>query len=270
MMKLNLNLSNSAKAVVSKSILYLGILCGVLAFSSPLLAQDVKSISEQVDKTLEQGNVGEAKKILDANYNLAQKEYELLYRYSRVNALLGDMQEKENDKEAYYYEAKRYAELALGLNSNGMMGYIRRAAANGKVALFKGVLSVRELVMQAKEDAEKAIALNNTTPQNLATAHYILGRTHLKLSETAKAKRMLVGLGWGNLDDAITNLKRAVDLRNGFVMFHLDYARALISKENYAEARTQLQNIANMRFQEYGDNQRKQEAQQLLASIQGK
>lgn len=267
MMSSNRNFTILANKV---AVMFFVALISIIGISSELFAIDVKSIAEQVDKELESGNVADAKKILDANYNVAQKEYELLFRYSRVNVLLGDMQEKESDKEAYYYEGKRYAELALGLNSNGMMGYIRRAAANGKVALFKGVLSVRELVMQAKEDAEKAIALNNTTPQNLATAHYILGRTHLKLSETAKAKRMLVGLGWGNLDDAITHLKRAVDLRNGFVMFHLDYARALINKENFSEARTQLQNIANMRFQEYGDNQRKQEAQQLLASIQGK
>lgn len=250
--------------------LRLAIVLIVAIAVAAVAGDDAKTAAAKVDAFLEQGNVQEAKKVLDANYAPAQKEYELLYRFSRVNVLLGDMQPSENEKEAYYYEAKRYADLAIALNPNGMMGYIRRAAASGKVALFKGVLSVRELVLSAKEDAEKAIALNNTTPQNLATAYYILGRTHLKLSETAKAKRMLVGLGWGNLDDAITNLKKAVELRNGFVLFHLDYARALIAKENYTEARTHLQNIANMRFQEFGDNQRKQEAQQLLTSIQGK
>ena len=152
-------------------------------------AQDVKSACTQADNLLEDGKVSEARKALDAAYNAGIKDYEWLYRSSRVTLLQADIESDNTKKEGMYYEAKRLADEALKLNSNGMNGYIRRAAAAGKIALTKGVLGAAEQVKSAREDAEKAIALNNATPQSLAAAHYILGRTHLKLSETAKAKR---------------------------------------------------------------------------------
>jgi tetratricopeptide (TPR) repeat protein len=231
-------------------------------------AQDVKAACAKVDDLLEEGKVPEARKALDEAFALGQKDYEWLWRASRVYVLQGDMQ--SSDKEKFYYEARRLADEAVKLNGNGMMGYVRRAAASGKVGLFKGVLAVADLVKSVREDCDKAIKLNNTTPTNLGTAHYILGRTHLKLSETAKAKRMLMGLGWGNLDEALANLKRSTELRSDFVMFHLDYARALAANSQYNEARGALQKISSIKNQEYGDADRRKEADALAKEIAAK
>jgi tetratricopeptide (TPR) repeat protein len=249
--------------------LLMGIaLCVSLVVPAALRAQDVKAACAKVDDLLEEGKVMEARKALDEAFAAGQKDYEWLWRASRVYVLQGDMQSA--DKEKYYYEARRLAEEALKLNGNGMMGYIRRAAASGKVGLYKGVLAVADLVKSVREDCDKAIKLNNTTPNNLGTAHYILGRTHLKLSETAKAKRMLIGLGWGNLDEALSNLKRSTELRPDFMMFRLDYARALAANNQYNEARAELQKTASIKTQEYGDADRRKEAEALLKEIQAK
>lgn len=235
-----------------------------------IVAQDVKSACAQADNLLEDGKVLEARKALDAAYNAGVKDYEWLWRSSRVTLLQADIESDNTKKESMYYEAKRLADESLKLNGSGMNGYIRRAAAAGKIALTKGVLGAAEQVKSAREDAEKAISLNNATPQALAAAHYILGRTHLKLSETAKAKRMMVGLGFGNLDDALKNLKRSLELRSDFVMYNLEYAKALAANNQFADAKQYAQKAAGGKDMEYGDAARRNEANALLKEWQAK
>ncbi len=250
-------------------------LCAVfvvaLAMPTPRLqAQDVKAACAKIDDLLEDGKVNEAKKVLDEAYATGSKDYEWTWRSSRIHILMGDMTSDAAKKEGFYYEARRLADEAVKMNGNGMMGYLRRAAASGKVALVKSVIGAADMVKASREDAQKAISLNNTTPQNLASAHYILGRMHLKLTETAKAKRMMVGLGWGNLEESLSNLKRANELRPDFVMIPLEYGKALAANNQFNEARQQLQRVAGLKNSEYGDDARKKEAAEVLASIQGK
>ena len=237
------------------------VVCGSVA---TLVAQDVKSACAKADDLIEEGKVGEARKALDAAYNAGVKDYEWLWRSSRVALLQADIESDNAKRESMYYESKRLADESLKINTNGMMGYVRRAAASGKIALTKGVLGAAEQVKSAKEDAEKAIQLNNATPQSLAAAHYILGRTHLKLSETAKAKRMMVGLGWGNLDDALKHLKKATELRGDFVMYNLELAKALAANSQFADAKATVQKAASGKDLEPGDAARRNEASSLL------
>jgi thioredoxin-like negative regulator of GroEL len=101
----------------------------------------------------------------------------------------------------------------------------------------------------------------------LASAHYILGRAHLKLTDTPRPLRMPLGLGFGNTADALTHLSRATTLRPGFVMFQLEYARALIANDRSADARAVLQQLSALSNQEPGDEQRKQEGAELLKTL---
>lgn len=129
------------------------------------------------------------------------------------------------------------------------------------------MLDAADYVMQAKEDAEKVIAMRAVPAPTLASAHYILGRTHLKLSETPRPLRMPLGLGFGSAAEAVTLLKRATELRPGFVMFQLEYARALVANDRTAEARVVLQQVAALADQEPGDDVRKREAAALLQTL---
>jgi thioredoxin-like negative regulator of GroEL len=241
-----------------------------MVLAMPALAQDVKALCDKADELFEQGKVAEAKKTLEQAKGQAPTNYDVLWRMARAMVLTGDMTSDKAQQEKTYYDAKYFAEEAIKANANGTQGYVRRAAANGKIALFKGVLGAKEAVNATRDDANKAIALNSDGPQALAAAHYILGRTHLKLTETPKPVRMPIGLGWGNLDEALSNLKRACDLRGDFIQYQLEYARALVKKEQFGDARNALQKIANLRYQDYGDDVRKKEAAQLLQEIQGK
>ncbi|MDW8465235.1 MAG: hypothetical protein RML35_03320 [Chloroherpetonaceae bacterium] len=248
---------------------YLSLFVCFFLLTSHGYAQDSKAICSEIDALLEQIKLAEAKAKVDEALAKFPNDFEVTWRASRVYVAYGDTQPK-SEQEKIYIRAKELADEAIRLNPQSSIGYVRRAVANGKVALFKGVLTVKDLVKQTRADAEKAIQLNNGGEQVLATAYYVLGRAHLKLSETPEVMRMPIGLAWGNLDDAIKNLAKAVELRGDFVMFRLDYARALERDDQFAEARAQLEKIASLKVQEYGDEERKKEAAQLLEKLKGK
>ncbi len=134
------------------------------------------------------------------------------------------------------------------------MAYTFRAAANGKIGLFKGVFSVAPIVDQVRDDCEKAISLD---PNN-SIAYYIMGRTHAKLAEKSKIFRWPLGLAWGNIDDAIKFYEKASSLDPNFIMFRLDLANAFLSDDDTEKAREQLKAIPSMpesrrgRFREEG------------------
>lgn len=211
----------------------------------------------------------DAKNTIDAALKNFSNDYDVLWHAAKIYVEYGETI-PENQQEVIYVQAKEFAEKALQINPNGMQAYIRRASASGKIALFKGVFSVGGLVKSVRDDTQKAISLNNAGQIPLATSHYILGRVHLKLCDKPKLVRIPLGLGFGNMEEAIEHLKKAVELRNGFIMFHLDYARALVEEDKYQEAKDQLYKIPSMQLQSFDDDKRKKEAQELLEKIKNK
>jgi hypothetical protein len=220
------------------------------------------------DSLVVAGDVAAAAQVLSAEATRAPREFQVLWRQSRLRLLQGDAALAQSRQQGRLYEAAlQTAEQAIGVNGTAPEGYVRRAAAAGKVALFSGVLDAADYVLQAKADAEKVIAMPNVEPTLLATAHYILGRTHLKLTETPRPMRMPIGLGFGNLEDAGVHLRRARELRPRFVMFELEYARVLVAEGKAAEARPVLQALAALPDGEPGDAGRKAEAAELLRTL---
>lgn len=238
-------------------------LCTLNAQSTELDATLMK-----VDSLIMAENLSDATLILETANAENPTQYELLWRLSRLETLLGEMDAGNEDAELEHYNrALEFAELAIKANKKGSMGYIRRAAANGKLALFQGVLTANSYVNSVRDDAEKAIKLKSTDDYNMATAYYILGRTHLKLSETAVVLRMPLDLDWGNIDEAVEYLEKAVKMRPAFIMYRYDYARALIEYEEEGKAKAELLQIANIPNAEPGDDARRVEAQKLLESL---
>ncbi len=237
-----------------------------LGSAAPLAAQSAPIA--RVDTLVASGQVPAAIAQVDQALAATPRDFEVLWRASRVRLLQGDAQpEKSKAQDKRYREALALAERAIKANPAAPDGYVRRAAANGKVALFAGVLDAADYVIQTRDDTEKVIAMRGVPPMTLASAHYILGRTHLKLTDTPRPLRMPLGLGFGNAADALTHLARATTLRPGFVMFQLEYARALIANDRAADARAVLQQLGALGNQEPGDEQRKQEGAELLKTL---
>lgn len=235
--------------------------------SSLMFNNFVQADVQKFDELIRGQKVAEAKNHLGEAIKKAPKDVGLLERRSRLLLILGDQNTNKDEQLRLYDEALKQAEKVIEIDSKAMMGYVRRAAANGKVALFKGVLQAKDLVNQTKADTEMAIKLNNASPYSLALAHYILGRAHLKLSETPKALRMPLGLTWGNLNDAEKNLAKAVELFGESISFRVDYAKVLVEKKHNTGAKEQLNKAIALPQSDPGDPMKLKEAKELLSKI---
>jgi tetratricopeptide (TPR) repeat protein len=197
--------------------------------------------------------------------------YEILWRISRTYSDMGAAinavsDEQKQQQLAYYEKSLAYADQAIAANGEGSMGYTRRAIANGRIALFKGVWESIDLVKRVKQDCEKAIALD---PKN-SLAYYIYGRTHAKVSEKPKLFRWPLGLGWANNDDAIKNFEIAISLRPNYIMFRLDAAKAYIEDDEYTKARAELTAISTLPKTYQLDDDSRKEAAELMEKIKNK
>lgn len=249
---------------------YLRPLLFVLIMSvTAVFAQSVQSLIGEADhfSTVTFENQKSLDKLLEAQ-KIDQNNYEILWRISRSYVDIGEHLPGKTDAEKekqleYYQKSLDYAERAIKANPNGADGYVRRAIANGRVALFKGVWSAIDFVKQTKADCEKAISLD----PNHAAAYYVLGRTNAKLCEKPKMIRWPLGLGWANMDDAINYYEKAISLRPDFVMYRLDAARAYVEEDEYAKAKEQLNKIPTIAKADEDDDQFKKEAKELLEKI---
>lgn len=202
---------------------------------------------------------------------LSPKNYELYWKISRCYIDIGEhmpstSQEEKQKQEAIYKKALLYADSAVQVNPKGSMGYTRRAIANGRIALFKGIWDNVSIVKKTKSDLDKAIELD---PNN-ATAYYVLARTHTKVSEKSKVIRWPLGLAWANLEDAIKYYEKAILLRPDFIMYRLDAAKAYIQMEDYTKAKQHLSIIATLPTLDEDDENFRKEAAELLTKLKNK
>jgi tetratricopeptide (TPR) repeat protein len=235
-------------------------------------AQMVEKLIEEGDKyTAEYNN----QKALDT-YLKADKLYpdnwEVLWRISRAYVDVGEKMPEKSDEQkdaqlVIYQKAFDYADKSVKLASDKSITYIRRAIASGRIALFKGAFSVAEVVTSVKEDCEKAIKLNSGENYTIALGHYILARTHAKISEKWAPARSVLGLGWADNETAIVEFNKAINLFPNFRMFYLDLAKSYIREDQFQKARDALKKVIDSPKKDEDDDQKLSEAKKLLEEI---
>ena len=196
---------------------------------------------------------------------LDPKNYEALWRLSRTYVDIGEHQPKDKQLE-YYNKGLVFADSAIHVNPNGDEGYLRRAIANGKVSLFKGVFKSIGLVKKVRADCEKAIQLN---PKN-DVAYYVLARAHQEVARKPKFFRGALGLGWASRKESKRLFEKSIALHPTFIMFNLDYARLLVEMKDYKKAKEILKKIPTLPREDEDDPQYRKEAAELLKKIEKK
>lgn len=255
---------------ISKALL--AIFLVIIIFSPKVYSQSVDKLMDEVDEYYKQFNNEKALEVLKKAEKSEPNNFEVIWRMSRT---LVDIAEKmptstsqqEDAQIATYQKALEYAEKAVKTNGTSSIGFLRRAIANGKIALFKGVFSVAGIVNSVRTDAEKAIQLNNGGNFIQAVAHYVLGRTHAKTSEKWKPARSVLGLGWADNEIAISEFKKAIQLYPNYVMFYVDYANSLIREDDYKTAREMLNKALKAPIAHQDDEKRLAEAKKTLNDI---
>jgi len=256
-----------------KSIFMLSI------FSILFLLSTVQLNAQSLEELMQQGNdyykEFNHEKAL-ATYMLADSLYpanwELMWKISRAyvditEKLPEETGDQEDIKQAEFEKALFYADSSVKLAPGEAETYVRRAIANGKIALFEGIFSAIGSVNDVKDDTEKAIELGNGGNYTQALAHYVLGRSHLKVCEKAYLLRLPLGLGWGDMDDAIRELETAVKLRPNYRMFYLSLARAYFEESMYEKAKESIELLQKAPFVDEDDDTVLAEAEELLVEI---
>ncbi len=214
-------------------------------------AKESTSWTTAVDQLSLDSKFTEAKSLLETKLKEAgqdaSKQFDALWRMSRVEIFRGDDLKEKSEQEKAYQQSLAFAEEALKKNPDSAIAHIRKASALGKIALFKGVLEAKEFVKQVRDEAQKALDLKPTDPETLGLAHYVLGRTHLKLTDTPQVIRKPLGLGFGNLKEAEANLLKAVELVPNVPMFWLEVAKVAKKTENkklFDDAKAKVASLA--------------------------
>lgn len=247
--------------------LFLKFVLSLFIFLSSVNLYAQSDEAKAIDSLIAQNKLAEAIKSIDGGLSKSPKSVELLARKSRVTALKGDQEPNEDKKVKLYEQAEKIATQAIEANPNEAEGYLRRAAAKGKLGLYKGILESRSLVLELKKDVEKAIELAPAGSYNKALGSYILGRVHLKLAKKPKVMRIPLGLGWASKKKGAELLKEAVSLARQSIPFHLDYAELLIESGNKDEARKILEKIASFPVFDPPDVEHKKTAKKLLSEL---
>lgn len=237
------------------------------------------SYPQTIEELIKQGDglvqIFDHQKALDV-YNKADKispaNWEIMWRISRSYVDIGTKMPEKTDEEedakiANYEKAFFYADSAVKLAPDQSIPYVRRAIANGRIALFQGVFSVIGTVNDVKDDCERAIQLGNGGNYYQALAHYVLARTHAKVCEKAYLLRLPLGLGWGDMDVAIREYQTAVKLKPNYRMFLLDLAKAYIEEDEYELAKENLLKVEKAPFILEQDDEYLAEAKKLLGEV---
>ncbi len=253
--------------------LFLPVLFIALFIAGQTGAQTVKELIAKADSLTKAFNDDAALKVLLQAEKMDQNNWEIEWRisraYSNVAAHMPHETSEQKDKQyAVYQTALKHANKAVKLAPDKSTAYIRRAIVNGRIALFKGVFSVAGVVTKVRDDCRKSLRLNNGPKYDMALTHYILARTHAKLSEKWHPALSVLGLGWASLDTAIVHYQKAINIYPGVIMFYYDYAKALYRQDKYKEAKAMLEKALSCKIEERDDPQRLKDAKKLLKEVE--
>ena len=233
-------------------------------------AQTVQDLIKEGDDAYAAYNNKLALELYQKAEKKAPGDWEVLWRLSRTYVDLGEDMPEGTDEEkqlAQYEKALQYAEKAVKAAPDQSITVLRRAIANGRIALFKGVFSVAEVVNKVKADSETAIKLGNGGNYVQALAHYVLGRTHAKISEKWAPARSVIGLGWADLETGIKELKKATEIYSDYRMFYYDLAKAYADNDEYEKSRAVLKKLMNSPVRHKTDDKTLADAKILMNEI---
>lgn len=243
-----------------------------MLFGNNSFAQTVEDVIKEADKLVAEFQHEKVLNLLlqaDKQYpNNWQIKWRISRAYVDVGEHLPDKTDKEKEEQLEYYKKSfDYADQSVKLAPSESITYVRRAIANGRIALFQGVFSAIGTVKDVKADCERAIQLGNGGNYVQALAHYVLGRTHLKVCEKSYLVRLPLGLGWGDTGKALQLLETANKLYPNFRMFMLELAKAYIEEDQVEKAKDTLKKLEKAPFLDEDDDIVLAEAKKLYDKI---
>ena len=245
----------------------------ILLFSSGILfSQTLEEYITKGDSFYRSFDNEAALKVFQEADKKYPDNWEIQWRLSRTYTDIGEhmpasTSEEEDKQLATFETAVKYADKAIELAPDKSVTYLRRAIANGRIALFKGVFSVGAVVDQVRDDCIKAIKLGTGGNEVQGVAHYVLARTHDKISDKWSVARAALGLGWAEYDSAIVHYEKAVKIYPNFMMIYVEYAKALMEEDEWEKAKEMLDKAIASPIKDEDDKEKLVEAKKLLEEV---
>jgi tetratricopeptide (TPR) repeat protein len=196
---------------------------------------------------------------LDSNY------YDAFWKLGRSLNLEGEI--APEDSQLAIFEAARDAEeRAVELDESQADSHFQLARALGKIALFKGVFKSASLAKKVRKQARRAIEIDSLHDG----AWHILGRWHREVGKKPKILRIPMGLGAANKEDAISFMRRAVELNPNYINHHLEMGITYLRYKDREAARAEFQKCLALPSQRPLDEKYKEEAEKYLAEMNEK
>lgn len=195
-----------------------------------------------------------------------------IYALNKCSELCSRIGKRQSNKKIindYYDAAKAYASTALKLDPKNAEANCVMAIALGRSSLNK---SGKEKIATAKEIKKHVdIALKND-PQNFKAWH-VLGRWNYELSnlnfiERTAAKLLYGSIPLGSVQEAIFAFEKANSITNGFILNHLELAKAYYKNDETSKAITTINTMLLLPNHTQDDAAIKIEGKMLLKDYQ--
>ena len=240
------------------------ILTSIVLFQ-PVFSQDLKSMIHEAERLESLPN----EKAAFEYFKVVNKKFpgnvHVLTKCSELCSRIGNRESDTKSRDAYYEAGIIYAKQALKIDPNSDEAHVSYAIALGRTSLLKGGKAKIADAKEIKNHADIALRIN---PSNFKAWH-IIGKwnfevSNLNMLEKTATKVFYGGLPGATLKNAIIAYEKARALKTGFLLNHLELAKAYKRNDDDKKAIASLRQIIALPAQTEDDPRIKREANQLL------
>ena len=190
-------------------------------------------------------------------YLKTDSQVEGMILLSRISFMWGDVRARDDEEKlAAYDRGRQLGKRAVELAPKNAEAHFWYAVNTGRYGTTKGVLRSLFLLPALREEVDIILTLAPDDPGALGLA----GNVELALP-------------WGDLDKAEEHFRKGLKIDPHYTAVRLDFARLLIKRGKYDEARKELQRVLNEkepRFLADWTVKHTKRARELLDSIKDK
>lgn len=221
------------------------------------------------------------------SYDSAFKEEQALKKYKEVLAIapdnltalcgasinsvrIGNREKNEEKKKTFFADGLTFAQKAIGINAQNDEANFCMAAALGRKAESLGAKERLSMAKEIKKYADKCVQINS----NHAGGHHIIGRWHHRFSNLSFFEKAAANTLFGGIPSEVSeskglyHLKKAMELKPDFILYHYDYAVALNDADNETEALNVLKKALALKHQTPDDPSIIAKCKELFDDIQ--
>jgi tetratricopeptide (TPR) repeat protein len=246
-------------------------LAALLVGASPLRAQDeIVGGVAAIEARAGAGDLAGALRAYREHLRTRPTDLSALCNAARIGVDLAEFERNAPRKDSLYAESLRYARRAVEVSPTTAEAHFHVARALGHTALGASPRERVRLAVEVKERAQTALRYHPDHPGAL----HIVGMWHaevMRLNGIARtmARTFLGGsaLAEASWAEAIRTLERAVALEPQRIVHRLDLALIYRDVGRPADARAQLDRIAQARPADYNDPQYQRAAAEARARL---